>query len=195
MKIGTHFSEEFEVNIGVHHRSVLSPLLFAIVVDVATNKIKEGMLQEILYTDDSLCSGDHGGTAGIFHSWKSALESKGLKVNLVKTKITVSKIGPATVKSSSQKDPCGICGRKTMVHAVLCKSSGNWIHGTYAKIKRVTNRLAIYIKCRKCRGYNKNVDQKEKLHDDTETVTGFSYLGDRINSGGGCEAAKHLELE
>ena len=64
VKAGTHFYEEFEVNIGVHYRLVLSPLLFAIVVDVATNKIKEGMLQEILYADDSLCSGDHGGTAG-----------------------------------------------------------------------------------------------------------------------------------
>ena len=33
-------------------------------------------------------------------------------------------------------------------------------------------------------------DQKEKLHDDVETVTEFSYLGDRINSGGGCEVAE-----
>ena len=29
----------------------------------------------------------------------------------------------------------------------------------------------------------------EKLHDDVETVTDFSYLGDRIYSGGGCEVA------
>ena len=27
MKVGTHFSVEFEVNVGVHQRSVLSPLL------------------------------------------------------------------------------------------------------------------------------------------------------------------------
>ena len=53
----------------------------------------------------------------------------------------------------------------------------------------VTNRLAIDLKCRKCKGYHKNEDQKEKLHDEVETVTEFSYLGDRINSGGGCEAA------
>ena len=29
VKVGTHFSEELEVNVGVHQRSVLSPLLFA----------------------------------------------------------------------------------------------------------------------------------------------------------------------
>ena len=54
----------------------------------------------------------------------------------------------------------------------------------------VTNRHAIGLKCRKRKGYHKNVeDQKEKLHDDMEIVTKFSYLGDRINSGGGCGAA------
>ena len=36
----------------------------------------------------------------------------------------------------------------------------------------------------------KNIDgQNEKLHDDVETVTHFSYQGDRINSVGGSEAA------
>ena len=29
----------------------------------------------------------------------------------------------------------------------------------------------------------------EKLHDDVKTVIEFSYLGDRISSGGGCVAA------
>ena len=48
VKVGTHLCEEFEVSVGVHHRSVLSPLLSAIVIDVVTNEIKEGILQEIL---------------------------------------------------------------------------------------------------------------------------------------------------
>ena len=51
---GTHLSEEFEVNVGVHHGSVLSQMLFAIVIDVVTNEMKEGMLQELLYADDLL---------------------------------------------------------------------------------------------------------------------------------------------
>ena len=52
VKVGTLLSEGFEANIGVHQVSVLSPLLFAIVVDVVMNEIKQRMLQEILYTDD-----------------------------------------------------------------------------------------------------------------------------------------------
>ena len=49
-----------------------------------------------------------------FYNWKSALQSKGLKVNLVKTKIIVSKIWHITVKPSSKNVPCGICGRKQL---------------------------------------------------------------------------------
>ena len=37
--IGTHLSEEFEVVVGVQQGSVLSPLLFAIVIDAVTNEI------------------------------------------------------------------------------------------------------------------------------------------------------------
>ena len=52
VKVGTHLSEELEMNVGVHQGSVLSPLLFAIVIDVVTNEIKEGTLQEIVYAGD-----------------------------------------------------------------------------------------------------------------------------------------------
>ena len=48
MKVGTHLSEEFVANVGLHQRSVFIPLLFVIVNDVVTNEIKDGTLQEIL---------------------------------------------------------------------------------------------------------------------------------------------------
>ena len=125
-----------------------------------------------------------------FYGWKSPLESKDLKVNLMRTNVMVRKIGQVTEKPSNKNDPCGICGRETMLNAVLCKSCGNWIHVRCARIERVSNRLAIDLECWKCKWYHKNVeDQKEKLYDDMETVTECSYLGDRINSGGGCVAA------
>ena len=45
----TVLSEEFEVNIGVHQGSVLSSLLFEIVISVVMNEILEGRLHEILF--------------------------------------------------------------------------------------------------------------------------------------------------
>ena len=42
-------SEEFEVKVGVHQGSALSPLLFAIVV---TESVRSGSMSEMLYADD-----------------------------------------------------------------------------------------------------------------------------------------------
>ena len=128
VNIGTHLPEEFEAIVVVQKGSVLSSLLFAVSVDVFTNKIKEGMLQEILYVDD-VDSGEYGRTAGIILCRISALESKGLNTNLMKIKVMVSKFWQIIVKPSSKKDPCGICGRKTMLKAELCKSCGNCPRG------------------------------------------------------------------
>ena len=51
-----------------------------------------------------------------------------------------------------------------------------------------TNRLVVDSKCWKCKWHHKNIDdQKNKIKgDDVETVIDISYLGNRINSGGGC---------
>ena len=46
------FLQEFEVKIGVYQGSVLSPPLFAIVVDVTTEKVKRGVINELPYADD-----------------------------------------------------------------------------------------------------------------------------------------------
>jgi len=40
------------VEVGEHQGSVLSPLLFAIVVDVVTKCARKGLMNEILYADD-----------------------------------------------------------------------------------------------------------------------------------------------
>ena len=52
VKVGSEFSEEFYVAVGAHQRSVLSLLLFAIVVDVVTENARIGLLKEVLYADD-----------------------------------------------------------------------------------------------------------------------------------------------
>ena len=52
VRVGAAYSEEFEVKVGVHQGSVLSPLLFAIVVYVITEKAKRGVVYKLLYADD-----------------------------------------------------------------------------------------------------------------------------------------------
>ena len=50
--VGSGLSEESGVRLGVHQGSVISPLIFAIVVDAVTKQAREGLLNEILYADN-----------------------------------------------------------------------------------------------------------------------------------------------
>ena len=52
VRVGFAYSEEFKVKVGVHQESVLSPLLFAIVVDVTTENARRGVINELLYADN-----------------------------------------------------------------------------------------------------------------------------------------------
>ena len=47
--------------------------------------------------------------------------------------------------------------------------------------------LLLFMKC--VGNIGEAVEQEEKLYDEVETVRAFTYLGDRMSAGGGCEAA------
>ena len=62
---------------------MLSPLIFAIVVDVVTEYAREGLLNEILYAYNLvLMSESLEDLRERFQRRRSALEGKGLKVNV-----------------------------------------------------------------------------------------------------------------
>ena len=52
VRTGAELSESFEVKVGLHHGSVLSPLLFAAVMDVVSSEARSGLPSELLYADD-----------------------------------------------------------------------------------------------------------------------------------------------
>ena len=62
----------------MHKRSMLSPFLYALVVDVVTEFHREGALSESLHADDLvLMSETIKGLRNMFLKWKEAIESKG----------------------------------------------------------------------------------------------------------------------
>ena len=106
--MGSAYSKKFEVKIGLHQRFVLSPLLFAIVVDVITQFAKNSKVNKSLYADDLvLTSETMENLIGRFWNWRDALESKSLKVNIKKTKVMVN--GSEGQLFKSKVDPCGVC--------------------------------------------------------------------------------------
>ena len=103
---------------------MLSPQLFAIVVDVITENARRGVVNELPYADDLvIISEDMEDFKERFWNWKDALERKGLKVNTRKTKLMVS--GSEGKLFKSKIDPCGVCGRRVMANSVLCTKCGN----------------------------------------------------------------------
>ena len=63
--------EKFEVNVGVHHGSVLSLFLFAAVVVVVTELAREGVLDEMLYADYLVLMNEiNDGHRHMFMKWK-----------------------------------------------------------------------------------------------------------------------------
>ena len=137
VRVGSGTSDEFGVRVGVHQGSVLSPLIFAIVVNVVT------------YADDLvLMSESLEDLQEKFQRWRRALECKGLKVNVGKTKMMVSGTGGEI--TSSEIDPCGVCGKMVGSNAVCYTQCTKWIHGRCTKIKKVTCSSAKHFVCRRC---------------------------------------------
>ena len=79
---------------------MLSPLLFAIIVDVVTEKEKRNGVNELLYADDLVLMSEtkKDSKERFLSASKDAPESKSLKVNTGKTKvINANMIGKRTV--------------------------------------------------------------------------------------------------
>ena len=104
-------SEEFSIEVGVHQGSVLSPLLFIIVMDEATRGSRKGTPWELAYADDLVVTAETEHDAReAFERWKDAMELRGLKVNMEKTKVMITG-KHARVKLKTGKWPCSCCGR------------------------------------------------------------------------------------
>ena len=82
VRIGPELLEEFLVQVDVHQESVLSPMLFAIAVDVISENGRKVLMNEILHADDLfLVSESMENLKEKFLKWVEAFESKELKVN------------------------------------------------------------------------------------------------------------------
>src|SRR6218665_2966613 len=88
----------FEIRVGVHQGSCLSPLLFIIVMDAVSEHIGREVPWDMLYADDlALEEQTETGMQNRFGDWQRTLECKGIKVNINKTETMVCSKVPETV--------------------------------------------------------------------------------------------------
>ena len=167
-----------------------TPLLFAMVIDEVTENARKGWMKQILYVDDLVLMGKTmEELRENYENLREAFESKGMRVNLGKAKLMVSGMEEETF--DSKIDPCGVCGIRVMSNSVLCTACGKWVHARCADKKKVSVYLNKDFVCKKCRSVVKNLKgSDEKLCDGVETISKFTYLGDRLNATSGCEIAE-----
>ena len=79
-------TEGFEVKVGLHQGSALSPCLFTMVMDRMTDDIREEAPWTMMFADDIvICSESKERVEEKLESWRYALERRGMKVNRRKT--------------------------------------------------------------------------------------------------------------
>ncbi|KAK3535973.1 hypothetical protein QTP70_022853 [Hemibagrus guttatus] len=79
-------TEEFNVEVGLHQGSALSPFLFAIVMDQLSEEVRQESPWTVMFADDIvICSESREQVEENLERWRFALERRGMKVSRSKT--------------------------------------------------------------------------------------------------------------
>ena len=186
-KVGSEFSKDMYQL--VYIRDLFCTFVVS-VVDVVTENARKGLMKEVLYIDDLvLMSQTMKGLKKKLVKWRSAMESKGLRVNLERMKVIVCESEGKVIWS--RIEPCEICGKRVIVNSVLCTKCDQWIHGRFSKMKKAIPSAARLFVCNKyAKATNGAVEVKQEvISDKVETVKGFCDLGNRLNASEGCKIA------
>ena len=128
VKVGDEYSNSFDVRVGVHQGSVLSPLLFVIVLEALSMEFRTGCPWEIFYADDLMVSTlSMDELIAKLKTWRSEMEKKGLRVNMGETKLMVSGSNLDVLKKSG-KYPCGVCQAGMGRNAIQCGGCRQRVH-------------------------------------------------------------------
>ena len=166
-------SEEFEVKVGVYQGSVLSPLLFIIVLEALSREFRSGVPREGLCADDLFIIEEC-----VRRLLKEAMEKKGLRVNAGKTKIMICGTGLDLLQSSGEF-PCAVCRTGVGSNSIFCNGCKHWVHKKCSGLKRLTKDPGY----RWCQGTAHPLDGRPQSEvqvrpDKLEVVASFCYLGD-----------------
>ena len=84
-------SKGFEVKVGMHQCSALSPLLILIVMEAIFREFRVALPWELLYADDlAVIAETEEELIKRLNEWKDNVESKGMRVSINKTRVVVS---------------------------------------------------------------------------------------------------------
>ena len=193
VRVNSSYSDAFGVNVGVHQGSVLSPLLFIMVLEALSREFRTGCPWELFYADDLVIIAESmEELIERLKEWKMRFSEKGLNVNIGKTKVMISGRNLNTLKKTG-KYPCGVCFTGVGRNSIYCSFCSCWVHKKCTNIHGPLINVANF-KCARCSGSARPIDVRPFLEitldgEVVEAVDCFCYLGDMIAGGGGCHHA------
>ena len=191
VRINNTIGKTFKVKVGVHQGSVLSPLLFIMVLEALSRECRNGLPWELLYADDLMIAAETlEDLERRYAAWKDSIEGKGLRVNTGKTKIMICSTSRGATFPEGQF-PCGVCHKGVASNSIFCSYCMHWVH---KRCSGVRGRLSAVrdFKCKSCDGMIEcpaEIKKVELCGQEYEVVDKFCYLGDMLNAGGGAEAS------
>jgi len=100
-------SKGFEVKVGMHQGSTLSPLSFVIVKEAISREFRVALPWELLYADDlAVIAEIEEELIKRLIEWKDNVESKGMRVSLNKSKVMING-ERQKVRQKAVRWPCG----------------------------------------------------------------------------------------
>ena len=121
------------MKVRVHQGSVLSPLLFIIVLEALSREFQAGVPWEDLYADDLVIIADSlEECVRRLLIWKYAMEKKRLRVNA-----GICGIGLDLLQSSGEY-PCAVCRTRVGNNSIYCNGCKLWVHKKCIGLRRLT---------------------------------------------------------
>ena len=191
VRVNGKLGREIPVNVGLHQGSVLSPLLFIIVLEALSSSFRIGLPWELLYADDLVLIAESIAELEVLYErWKTSMESKGLRVNIKKTKVMCSQSIKVPLNKCG-KHPCSVCWKGVGSNSIRCTSCKYWTHKKCTSVKGNLSAVTGFV-CKRCLGEVLSVSEDQKVRlidDDLDHVSKFCYLGDMLDSNACAESS------
>ena len=154
-------SEDFDIEVGVHQGSSISPLLFIIVMEEVTKEGRSGGFWDILYADDIILTAETiEELKDMFNKWDQQLTSKGFKINMNKSKFMIS--GKEKHVIETGKFPCSVCHKGVGANSVQCKTCKKWCHHRCSKLGKVSEAGENFM-CPTCKKDSEKQNNQKKI--------------------------------
>ena len=188
--VGEGYSKEIEVKVSVHQGSVLSLLLFIIVLEALSREFCSGVPWEDCNVDDLVITTELlEECVRRLLTWKETMEEKGPRVNSGKTKIMICGTGLDPLQSSGEF-PCAVCHTGVGSNSIFCNGCKHWVHKKCSGLKHLAK--APDYRCTRCQGtacplVGRPHKEVQVETDKLEVEASFCYLRDILSAPDGCE--------